>query len=216
MNNFPENLIQQLEGASVVAGFSVHDIKQAIPIAEALLEGGITAIELTLRTEVGLEAAAIIRKEIPEMLVGIGTILTTEQVDAVKRLDAHFGVAPGLNPKVVEHAKEIGLPFAPGVATPSDIEVAAELGCRFLKFFPAEASGGIPYLKSMSTPYNHLGIRYFPLGGINTSNMKDYLALDNVSIVGGSWIVNDSLVQEENWSEITMRSKEVINILEKM
>ncbi|MEZ7921222.1 MAG: bifunctional 4-hydroxy-2-oxoglutarate aldolase/2-dehydro-3-deoxy-phosphogluconate aldolase [Akkermansiaceae bacterium] len=213
MSAFPEELLSHLEKRGVVAGFSVEKIKHAVPLAKALLAGGIDVIELTLRTPIGLNAVKLIANEVPEMVVGVGTILTPETAVAVKKAGAHFGVAPGMNPRVVKAAREAGLPFAPGICTPSDLEAAIELGCRFVKFFPAEAAGGVTYLKSMAAPYNHLGIRYFPLGGVNSENMLDYLAEDNVPTVGGTWIVAKNLVQNEDWAGITAAAQKVVNTL---
>ena len=213
MSAFPEELLSHLEKRGVVAGFSVEKIEHAVPLAKALLAGGIDVIELTLRTPIGLDAVKLIANEVPEMVVGVGTILTPETAVAVKKAGAHFGVAPGMNPRVVKAAREAGLPFAPGICTPSDLEAAIELGCRFVKFFPAEAAGGVTYLKSMAAPYNHLGIRYFPLGGVNSENMLDYLAEDNVPTVGGTWIVAKNLVQNEDWPGITAAAQKVVNTL---
>ena len=179
----------------------------------ALLAGGIDAIELTLRTPAGMEALKAICAEVPEMLVGVGTILTPETVRDVKNAGADFGVAPGMNPRVIRAAAEVGLPFGPGIATPSELEAAIELGCRFVKFFPAEASGGVAYLKSMSAPYKHLGIRYFPLGGLNAGNMKDYLKEPDVPTIGGSWIVKKALVDAGDWAGITARAAAVVSQL---
>ena len=138
------------------------------------------------------------------MCVGVGTILTPEQARDVKAAGAHFGVSPGLNPKVVRAARACGLPFAPGVMTPSDVELAAvELGCRLLKFFPAMPAGGPGFLKSMSAPYAHLGVQYIPLGGVNADNMGEWLGLRNVLCVGGSWIAKGDL------SEVEQRAAEV-------
>lgn len=213
MSAFPEELLSHLEKRGVVAGFSVEKIEHAVPLAKALLAGGIDVIELTLRTPIGLDAVKLIANEVPEMVVGVGTILTPETAVAVKKVGGHFGVAPGMNPRVVKAAREAGLPFAPGICTPSDLEAAIELGCRFVKFFPAEAAGGVTYLKSMAAPYNHLGIRYFPLGGVNSENMLDYLAEDNVPTVGGTWIVAKNLVQNEDWAGITAAAQKVVNTL---
>ncbi|MGJ8695358.1 MAG: bifunctional 4-hydroxy-2-oxoglutarate aldolase/2-dehydro-3-deoxy-phosphogluconate aldolase [Verrucomicrobiaceae bacterium] len=215
MSAFPEELLNHLESRGVVAGFSVEKIEHAVPLAKALLAGGIDVIELTLRTSIGLDAVKLIADEVPEMVVGVGTILTPETAVAVKEAGGHFGVAPGMNARVVKAAQEAGLPFAPGICTPSDLEAAIELGCRFVKFFPAEASGGLTYLKSMAAPYNHLGIRYFPLGGVNSENMIDYLAEDIVPTVGGTWIVSKDLVQNEDWAGITAAAEKVINTLKK-
>ncbi len=211
MNMFPDSILERLEKSGVVAGFSLDQVEHAVPLARALLAGGIDAIELTLRTSVGMDAVKAICSEVPEMLVGVGTILTPETAREVKEAGADFGVSPGLNPEVVRAAQEAGLPFAPGICTPSDVEAAITLGCRFVKFFPAEASGGLKYLQSMAAPYKHLGIRYFPLGGLNADNMNDYLADDIVPAVGGSWIVKKDLVMKEDWDGITASAAEVLD-----
>ena len=206
---FPESILLRLKRGKVVAGFSVDDVVQAVPITRALLAGGIDAIELTLRTPAAMEALKAICGEVPEMLSGVGTLLTPEAVVAAKAAGAHFGVAPGLNPRVVRAAQEAGLPFAPGICTPSELEAAIELGCRLVKFFPAEASGGLPFLRSMAAPYRHLGIRYFPLGGLSAQNMTGYLQEESVLTVGGSWIVTPDLVARKDWGGIAARAAEV-------
>ncbi|HBO87870.1 MAG TPA: keto-deoxy-phosphogluconate aldolase [Verrucomicrobia bacterium] len=195
----------------VVAGFSIDKVQDAIPIAKALLLGGIDSIELTLRTDCAIEAVERIADAVPEIILGVGTILTPEQAVQVKEAGAHFGVSPGMNPDVIRKAEEIDLPFAPGIATPSELEVAVALGCRFVKFFPAEASGGLNYLKSISAPYKHLGIQYFPLGGLNAENMNHYLNLDNVIAIGGSWIVDSSFVEAKDWVGLTKQAAIVRN-----
>jgi len=216
MTMFPEELLQRLRASGVVAGFSVENAEHAVPLCRALLAGGIDAIELTLRTPAGMDGVRAICAEVPEMLTGVGTILTPEQIRDVKAAGAHFGVAPGMNPRVIRAAKEAGLPYAPGVATPSDLEAAIELGCRFVKFFPAEPMGGVAYLRSMSTPYKHLGIQFFPLGGVNAANMLDYLKEPNVPVIGGSWIVKQDLVRREDWAGITARAAEVVKALKEL
>jgi 2-dehydro-3-deoxyphosphogluconate aldolase/(4S)-4-hydroxy-2-oxoglutarate aldolase len=210
---FCNEVLSKLKQSAVVAGFSVNKVQHAVPLAKALLAGGIDAIELTLRTPAGMDSVRAICAGVPEMLVGVGTILAPDTAAEVKAAGADFGVSPGLNPRVVRAADQAGLPFAPGIATPSDLEAAIELGCRFVKFFPAEASGGIKYLRSMSAPYQHLGIEYFPLGGINAENMKTYLREPNVPVVGGSWIVVQDLVEGEDWNAIADRAAAVIDIL---
>ena len=203
----------RLERSGVVAGFAVDQLEHAVPIAKALLAGGIDAIELTLRTDAALGAVKAIADHVPDILLGVGTILTPEQVVQVKEAGAHFGVSPGMNPRVISAAAGSDLPFAPGICTPSDLEAAIELGCRFVKFFPAEASGGVKFLKSMAAPYRHLGIRYFPLGGLNADNMMDYLTLDNVPTIGGSWIVDKVLVENNDWDGLSARAAEVKGII---
>ena len=207
---FPEAILNRLADCKVVAGFSVDHIDDAVPLANALLAGGIDVIELTLRTEAGIDATRAISTEVPEILVGVGTILAPEQAVQVKEAGAHFGVSPGLNPRVIKAAEAVELPFAPGIATPSDIEAAIELDCRFVKYFPAAALGGVAYLRSMSAQYAHLGIQYFPLGGLNAANMNEYLAEPNVPAIGGSWIVQKDLVKNKDWAAITTRAQEVV------
>ena len=206
---FPDKIIKQMELVGVVAGFSVENVEHAVPIARALLAGGLNVIELTLRTAAALDSLQAICAEVPEIVAGVGTILTPEQASQVKVLGAAFGVSPGMNPDVIKACRDLGLPFAPGVVSPTDLEAAIALGCRFVKFFPAEAAGGVQYLRSMSTPYNHLGILYFPLGGINEENIEDYLKEPNVPTVGGSWIVKKELVEKEDWEGIRSRAEAV-------
>jgi 2-dehydro-3-deoxyphosphogluconate aldolase/(4S)-4-hydroxy-2-oxoglutarate aldolase len=199
---------RQLHEAGVVAVLIVDRVEDAVPLAEALLRGGIRAMELTLRTPVALDALRAIRREVPAMLAGVGTILTPEQVDAVVEAGGAFGVAPGFNPRVVGRAGEVGLPFAPGIATPTDIELAVEAGCRLLKYFPAQSLGGLKHLKGMAAPYQHLNIRYFPLGGINSGNLADYLASPLVHAVGGSWLAPRDVIIEGGWDRIAATARE--------
>lgn len=210
---FPQEITEKLQRSGVVAGFSVENVAHAVPLANALLNGGIESIELMLRTSAAMDAVKAICSNVPDMLVGVGTILTPQCALNAKKAGAHFGVSPGLNPRVVQAAQAAGLPFAPGIATPTDLEMAIELDCRLVKFFPAEASGGITYLRSMSAPYKHLGIQYFPLGGVNASNMFPYLQEPNVIAVGGSWIVDSELVRNEDWPGITARAAKVTESL---
>lgn len=209
----PRVLLDRLKMSRVVAGFSIDKVEHAVPLANALLAGGIDAIELTLRTPAGIESVKAICSQVPKMLVGVGTILTPETATEVQSAGADFGVSPGMNRRVVQAAQQAGLPFAPGIATPSDLEAAIELGCRLVKFFPAQALGGLDYLRSLAAPYQHLGIDYFPLGGVNAENMLAYLREPNVAAVGGSWIVKKDLVANEDWTGITARAAEVVNQL---
>jgi 2-dehydro-3-deoxyphosphogluconate aldolase/(4S)-4-hydroxy-2-oxoglutarate aldolase len=213
MSAFPDSLLQRLEAGGVVAGFSIERPEHAVPLVRALLAGGIDAVELTLRTAAGLEAVRRISAEVPEILLGVGTILSPQTAVEVQAAGADFGVSPGINRAVVGAALDAGLPFAPGICTPSDVEAAIELGCRFMKFFPAEASRGLGYLRAMAAPYRHLGIRYFPLGGVNADNMLDYLADELVPCVGGSWIVDPKRVAAEDWSAITRSASSVVEAL---
>ena len=212
---FSKELLDKITKSKIVAGFSVQNLDDAIPIAKSLMEGGINIIELTLRTKNSLKAVEMIAKSVQDMVIGVGTILTTDQLLQVKDNGAHFGVSPGLNKRVLQYAEEIDFSFAPGIATPSDLDCAIDMGCRFVKFFPAEGMGGVNYLKSISAPFNHLDVKYFPLGGINSNNMNEYLNIDNVIAIGGSWIVKDQLVLNKKWKEITKRALEVQNTINK-
>ena len=210
---FLKELLDKITKSKIVAGFSVQNLDDAIPIAKSLMEGGINVIELTLRTENSIKAVEMIAKSVQDMVIGVGTILTTDQLLQVKDNGAHFGVSPGLNKRVLQYAEEIDFSFAPGIATPSDLDCAIDMGYRFVKFFPAEGMGGVNYLKSISAPFSHLDVKYFPLGGINSNNMNEYLNIDNVIAIGGSWIVKDKLVLNKQWKEITKRALEVRNII---
>jgi 2-dehydro-3-deoxyphosphogluconate aldolase/(4S)-4-hydroxy-2-oxoglutarate aldolase len=157
-----------------------------------------------------LDALTRISAEVPEMTAGVGTVITPEQVCQVAAAGAAFGVAPGLNRRVLDQAMHVRLPFAPGIATPSDIETALEYNCRLLKFFPAESAGGVAYLKSMAAPYAHLNIQYVPLGGINEQNMKTYLSEPAVVALGGTWLAPRNLIHQKNWNQITENARRAI------
>jgi 2-dehydro-3-deoxyphosphogluconate aldolase / (4S)-4-hydroxy-2-oxoglutarate aldolase len=208
---FPDPLLQKIRQLKIIAVVVIDDADDAVPLANALLDGGISAIELTLRTPSAFDSLKRIREHCPELMVGLGTVLSTAQVEKAAAAGAAFAVAPGLNPKVVLAAQAIGLPFAPGILTPSDIENAVELGCKLLKFFPAEPSGGIPYLNSMSGPYAHLGLEYIPLGGLDENNFTHYLDLKHVPAVGGSWIAPRDLIQKKAWNIITTNARRAIS-----
>jgi len=215
-SQLPPELSERIGRCGVVAVLVVDDAKHAVPLARALVAGGVDVMELTLRTPAALDALRAIAAEVPEMLPGIGTILTPEQVHQVAEAKGAFGVAPGLNRRVVEEAQRVGLPFAPGVGTASDLEAALELGCPDVKFFPAEASGGMPYLKSMSGPYTHLGVRFIPLGGLKAGNCGAYLEAPHVRGVGGSWLAPRADVQNEKWQTITDRAAEARAIVQRI
>jgi 2-dehydro-3-deoxyphosphogluconate aldolase/(4S)-4-hydroxy-2-oxoglutarate aldolase len=209
---FPKDLHDKIKQSKVVAVLVIDDASHAVPVAQALLRGGIGAMELTLRTDAALPALKAIKSEVPEMLAGIGTILTTDQVDQVMDAGAAFGVAPGMNAKIVKYAQERGLPFGPGIMTPSDIEAAIELGCRTIKFFPAETSGGLKHLQGMVAPYQHLGLDFIPLGGLNSQNMVDYLKSPLISAIGGSWLAKKDVINAEDWDTIEANAREARTI----
>lgn len=213
---FPKETLDRIERCGVIAVLVVDDAPHVVPLARALIACGIDVMELTLRTPAAIDALRLVREEVPEMLAGVGTILHPDQLDAVADSAAAFGVAPGLNRNVVLRAQELGLPFAPGIATPTEIEAAIELGCRELKFFPAEASGGIKYLRSMAAPYSHLGLQFIPLGGLSAANMSAYLFDDAVPAIGGSWIAPRKLIQDENWSAVIDNATEARRIIKEL
>ena len=215
-SQFPESVSRRIGQSGVIAVLVIDDVDYAVPLASALLDGGVDCMELTLRTPVAIEALREVTGRVPNMLAGIGTILTADQVDSVLDAGASFGVAPGLNQSVVKRAQQRNLPFAPGVVTPSEVEFAVALGCRDLKFFPAQPSGGVEYLRSMNAPYAHLDLRYIPLGGINTENLGDYLNADCVPAVGGSWIAPRKLIQQQDWSAITDRAAAARELIDKL
>lgn len=211
---FSSELLSQLASQRIVAVLVIDDAKSAVPLAKALLAGGVSTMELTLRTPAALDALRAIKAEVPEMLAGMGTVLSVEQVEQIAQAGAAFGVAPGTNPRVIQAAKAKGLSFAPGVATPTDIELALEQGCRLLKFFPAEPSGGLNFLNSIAAPFAHLGVKYVPLGGVQPDNLVQYLKNPHVLAVGGSWLAPRDLVDAKNWTEITRRATEARQIVE--
>jgi 2-dehydro-3-deoxyphosphogluconate aldolase/(4S)-4-hydroxy-2-oxoglutarate aldolase len=210
----PDSLAQQIEAAGLIAVLQVDEAAAAVPLARALLAGGVQAMELTLRTEAAIAAVERICSEVPEMQVGVGTILTPEQAQAAHAAGAGFGVAPGSNPRVIAAARDLGLPFAPGVCTPTEMERALELDCRLMKFFPAEPTGGLAYLRSAAAPLTHLGVRFLPLGGIHAGNLAAYLKDPLVLAVGGSWIAPRQAIREAAWETITAKAREATALVE--
>ncbi|MCL2374301.1 MAG: bifunctional 4-hydroxy-2-oxoglutarate aldolase/2-dehydro-3-deoxy-phosphogluconate aldolase [Treponema sp.] len=200
----PEEIILALEKKGIIAVLEIERESDAVPIANALLEGGVSAVEIALRTPAAEPSIPLIAENFPEMMIGIGTIIEGGQAARVKRLaGVNFGVSPGINPTIVSEALSCDLPFAPGIATPSELELALSLGCRVVKFFPAEGMGGLSFLKSMDAPYKHLGVRYIPLGGVNQNNLADYAGANQILAIGGSWIASKELINSANWGEIT-------------
>lgn len=204
---FPTELQKAIESRGVVAVLVIDEVRHAVPVARALMKGRVTAMELTLRTPAALDCIRAIRNEVPEMLAGVGTVIQPKQVTEVVNAGAAFAVAPGFNRRVMDAAISAGLPFAPGVATATDIEASLELDCRLLKFFPAEPSGGLAYLASVAAPYAHLGIRYIPLGGLNSKNMRSYLEHPLIGALGGSWIAPRELIAAEQWDHIEANAR---------
>lgn len=195
----------------VVAVVVIERAEDAVPLARALVAGGITAIEVTMRTDAALDAIAAIAATVPEAILGAGTVLQAGDIAEVVRRGARFAVAPGVNPAVVAAAQSAALPFAPGVATPTDIELALSLGCTTLKFFPATALGGVKYLAAVSAPYNHLGVRFMPTGGVSVDTMGEWLANDRVVAVGGTWLARSADITAGAWDAITRRAEDAVS-----
>jgi 2-dehydro-3-deoxyphosphogluconate aldolase/(4S)-4-hydroxy-2-oxoglutarate aldolase len=194
----------------VIAVLEISNVETAVPTARALVKGGITAIELALRTPAAIPSISEIAKHVPEMLIGIGTVIRPEQIDQILHAGAHFGVAPGFNPSVVKAADEKGFPFAPGISTASELEGAVEIGNNILKLFPAEPLGGVKYLNSMAGPYNYLGLRFIPLGGVSMANIGDWAACEKILAVGGTWIAKRSLIEAGDYDAITRNAAEAM------
>lgn len=208
-------VFQQVGECRLVAVVMIDSPGDAVALAKALLAGGIRAMELTLRTETAVEGLRRIAAEVPGMIVGAGTVLFEHQVLEVLDAGAAFGVAPGTNGKILQAARDGGLPFAPGIACPSDIDLALEFGCKVLKFFPAEASGGLQYLSSIASPYRHLGLRYIPLGGINEENFPFYASSPDVLAVGGSWLAPRELVNKRDWGGIQQLARQAAELVDR-
>ena len=195
-------VFQRIAQLGVVPVIAMDRVEDALPLADALIEGGLPVIEVTFRTQAAAEVIRTISQNRPELLVGAGTVLSIENLEAARSCGATFAVAPGLNPRVVAKANELGFPFVPGVATPTDIEAALSLDCTTLKFFPSEASGGVPMLKALSAPYKHMGVRFVPTGGVSVGNLESYLSLDTVAAVGGTWLATKDDIAAGRWSDI--------------
>ena len=209
-----EDIVRKMYQAGVVATLVVDELKHAVPLAKALVKGGVNIIELTLRTSIAMDAAREIIAEVPEAVVGFGTAITVDQIKEAAAIGVDFAVAPGCNPTILEAARSNGLSFAPGIMTPTDIEVALEHGCRLLKFFPAETSGGMKHLNSMAAPYKHLGIQFLPLGGINLKNAESYLSSPLIAAIGGSWIASPQMIHAEDWQQIEANARAIRNLID--
>ena len=194
----------------VIPVIVIENAEDAEPLAEALLEGGLGIIEVTFRTDAAPEAVARILRACPEMVVGAGTVVTEDQAKRCLDLGVSFGVAPGFNPATVGRFQEHGIPFLPGVASPSEIEAAFACGCSLLKFFPAGASGGPQMVRALAGPYAPLGIRFCPTGGISRDTMNDYLKLPEVFAVGGSWVATKRQIADGAWSDITVQVRDAL------
>ncbi len=196
-----------LEKSRVIPVLELDDVDTAADLAEALCEGGASVLEITLRTPAAFEAMEAIKTKVPQAYVGSGTVNTKAQIERCKELDLAFMVSPGLHAPIAEAALKSGIPYLPGVATASDMLAAIDLGLDTLKFFPATAAGGTNMLKALGGPYGD--IKFCPTGGINSDNCEEFLSLNNVLCVGGSWVAPKSLIKSQSWDEITRLAKSV-------
>lgn len=196
-----DKIIEVLQISPIVPVVVVEDLKDAVPLAQSLIEGGIPIIEVTLRSSCALEAIELIAKNVPKMRVGAGTILNLTQLEQVQNRGAEFLISPGLTIKLLEHAKKKDMPLIPGVSSSSEVMQALELGYHALKFFPAEYCGGVKLLNAFNGPFK--GVKFCPTGGISADNMRSYLNLENVLCVGGSWLTPKDLIQNKEWDKIT-------------
>ena len=202
-------LVSELSNIGIVPVIKLDKVENAEKLAKALRDGGINCAEVTFRAKGADEVIRRMTKAYPDMLVGAGTVLTCEQADSAYKAGAKFCVAPGLNPKVVKHCLDKGEAFAPGVSSASEIEQAIELGLDFVKFFPAEQAGGLPYIKSVSAPYSSM--RFMPTGGVTEENLNTYLAFNKIVCCGGSWIVPAKLLEAEDWAGITQLCRTAVD-----
>ncbi len=212
MDNDRQALLHRLGVIPVIA---IDSAEHALPLADALIEGGLPAAEITFRTAAAAEAIRALRRERPQLLVGAGTILNRDQLLQAKACGAAFGVAPGFNPAIVREAQAAGLDFFPGVMTPSEIENAMSLGLNVLKFFPSESAGGLKMIKALAGPYGHTGLRFIPTGGVTEQNLEAYMAEKLVLAVGGTWIARKESIAAGKWDEIRRNCRRAVEIVAK-
>jgi len=204
-------ILERIGELGIVPVVKIEKAEDALPLGKALIDGDLPIAEITFRTSAAEESIKILTKELPKLLVGAGTVLTVEQTKKAVSAGAQFIVSPGFNPRVVNYCIENSIPVTPGINNPTQIEMALERGIEVVKFFPAEASGGLPLLESMSAPYS--GIKFIPTGGINQNNLTSYLSNNKVNACGGSWMVKPELISSGNFAEITRLTKEAISTM---
>ncbi len=204
-------VLEEIYRIGIVPVIALEDVKDALPLAKALCDGGLPCAEVTFRTAAAEESIRQMVSAFPKMLVGAGTVLTTEQVDRAVNAGAKFIVSPGLNPEVVKYCIEKEIPVCPGTSNPSDVEQAIALGLDVVKFFPAEAAGGLAMIKAMAAPYTKM--KFMPTGGISAKNLNEYLAFDKVLACGGSWMVKADLIKAGDFDRITALTKEAVDTM---
>lgn len=209
-----EKMNEQLASFGVVPVVVLNDAKDARPLAKALVEGGLAVAEVTFRTDAAEESIRIMTDAYPEMLVGAGTVLTTEQVDRAVAAGAKFIVAPGFDPEIVDYCIEKNIPVYPGTVTPSEVAQAVKRGLTVCKFFPAEQFGGVSTIKALAAPYTT--VKFMPTGGVNLKNLRDYLSCDKIAACGGTWMVKGDMIKEGRFDEIRQITKEAAEIVKEV
>ncbi len=204
-------VLQTISRIGIVPVIAIDDAKKAVPLAKALVAGGLPAAEVTFRTAAAEDALKVIAAEVPEMLLGAGTVLTPEQLDRALAAGARFIVSPGFNPEMVKYGLSKGALMLPGTATGGEMEQAMALGLEAVKFFPAEDNGGVKKLKALAGPYRTL--KWMPTGGVNTKNLMDYLSFDQILACGGTWMVKKDMIEAERWDEITAICKDAVKTM---
>ena len=208
------DVLEQLSEYGVVPVVVLNRADDAKPLAEALCRGGLKCAEVTFRTQAAEESIKIMSESFPDMLVGAGTVLTTEQVDRAVTAGAKFIVSPGFDPEVVDYCIEKNIPVVPGTITPSEVAQGVKRGLKVLKFFPAEQAGGLPMIKAMAAPYTM--VKFMPTGGINAKNLPDYLGSDKIAACGGSWMVKADLVDNKQYDRIEEMTREAVELVKKI
>lgn len=209
-----KQLIEQIQNTAVIPVIKIDDVEDALPLAEALKKGGLCAAEITFRTDAAEESIRRIAEAYPDFLIAAGTVLTPEQADKAMAAGASFIVSPGTNPVVVKHCNEKGYPIIPGVCTPSEVEMAMSLGLTYLKFFPAEAAGGVKMIKAMAAPYTK--VKFMPTGGIGVKNLAEYLTCKAVFACGGSWMVPSDKITDGKFDEIEALTREAVQLVKEI
>ncbi len=204
-------ILERIQQTGIIPVVALEEVKDALPLAQALCDGGLPCAEVTFRTAAAEESIRLMSEQFPEMLIGAGTVLTTDQVDRAVAAGAKFIVSPGFNPRVVKHCVDQGVLITPGCSCPSDIEQALEFGLNVVKFFPAEPNGGLKMIKALAAPYNM--VKFMPTGGINATNVRDYLAYDRILACGGSWMVKGDMLKAGDFQKITALAKEAAEIV---
>ena len=210
------NIVETLGKAGIIPVIVIENEEQAVPLAKALVKGGLPVLEVTFRTKAAAAAIAAIRREVPDAIVGAGTILTVEQLRAAKTAGAVFGVAPGFDPVVIAEAKAQDLPFCPGIATASELSQALTAGCGMVKFFPAEAAGGVKMIKNLLGAFRFTGVKFMPTGGVKPTNVEEYLAVPEIVCCGGTWIVPKDALAAGDYGAIEKLAAEAAGIVRKV